>query len=107
MGLTVSARLGTSMPVFGPGPPLSDDSPSGAGRLLFRLPAISAGGGGDLNLRSDTVNGEPGIERGDTASECARLSTDAWCLRNWLSGFIGAFAATISEGKCETDGVAK
>src|SRR4051794_26434272 len=74
MGLTVSARLGTSMPVLGPGPPLSDDRPSGAGRLLFLRPAISAGGGGDLNRRSDTVDGdESGIDAGDTTSECARL----------------------------------
>jgi hypothetical protein len=76
MGLTVSARLGTSMPVLGPGPPLRADRPSGAGRLLFLLPAISAGGGGDLKRRFDSVDGESGTEAGETASDCARLSLE-------------------------------
>jgi hypothetical protein len=76
IGLTVSARLGTSMPVLGPGPPLRDDKPSGAGRLLFLLPAISAGGGGDLNRRFGIVDGDSGIEMGETASDCVRLSIE-------------------------------
>jgi len=109
MGLTVSARLGISIPVLGPpGPPLSDDRPSGAGRLLFLRPAISAGGGGDLNRRSDTVDGdEADIEAGDTTSDWARLSTDTWCLRRGLPALMGALEAIISEGNWETEGVAK
>ena len=107
MGLTVSARLGTSMPVLGPGPPFSADRPRGAGRLLFLLPAISAGGGGDLKRRFETVDGELGIEPGETASDCAKLSIDAWCLSSRLSTLIGAWVGTISDGNRETEEAAK
>ncbi len=51
IGLAASALLGSSTPVFGPCVVLNAPSPtSGAGRRIFRLEAISAGGG-DLNRR--------------------------------------------------------
>lgn len=108
MGLTVSARLGTSMPVLGPDPALSDDRPRGAGRLLFLRPAISAGGGGDLKRKSGTVDGEePGNEAGDMTSDCARLSAETWCLKSGVSAATDAFEIAISDGNCEAEGVEK